>query len=149
MAAHTHSRHASAHRGRSAPPGVPSWAAAALLGLGPVVGAVLGEALGAYDGTVFALVCVASAAAAAVMVSPAGLWWAVPTPPPVIWAVSVLAELGWHDPPYQGSRGQAVGVAHGTIHAFPVMAAVEFTLAIIVVVRLAASGARRGRAAHV
>src|SRR5512139_3248246 len=140
MAAHTHNRHASVHRGPAARRGASRWTAAALLGLGPAVGAILGRAAGSYDGTVFALACVGTASAAAAVVSRAGLWWAAPTPPPVIWAVGVLSELAWHEPPYRGSRERAVGIAHGTIHAFPVMVAAELALAAVVAVRLA--GAR-------
>lgn len=147
MAAHTHSRHPSAHPGPSAARGAPRWAAAALLGFGPLVGAVLGEAAGGYDGALYALTCVGSAVVAATLVSPAGLWWVVPTPPPVVWTVSVATELAWHEPPYQGSKERAVGVAHGTIHAFPVMVGVELALAVVVGVRMAR--ARRGGSARV
>ncbi len=144
---HLHSRHASARRSRPPARGVPRGAAAALLGLGPVVGAILGEATGSYDGAVFAVLCVVSAAVAAVLVSSAGLWWAAPVPPPVIWAVSVLTELAWHNPPYQGGKEQAVGVAHGTIHAFPVMAASELAMAVVIAARV--SAARRRGSTHV
>jgi hypothetical protein len=120
---------------------------AALLGLGPVFGAIVGEAVGAYDGTVFAMFCVASAAVAGVIARPAALWWVVPMSPPLVWAVSILTELAWHDPPYRGPKQRVVGVAHGTIHAFPVMAAVGLALAVVAVVRV--SGELRKGAARV
>lgn len=143
MAAQTDSRNPSARRGPSADRGGPRWAAFVLLVAGPPIGAVLGAAAGAHVGAVYTLTCVGSAAAAAVLVSPAGLWWVVPTPPPVVWTVSVLTELLRRRPSYQGSDERAVVVAHGTIHAFPVMAGVELALTVVVGGRLLSARARR------
>jgi asparagine N-glycosylation enzyme membrane subunit Stt3 len=118
---------------QSAPLSAANGTAAACVLLGPVVGAFLGKAIGGYSGPVFAIVCVLAAMVAAATVTPVGLWWVIPSPPLVIWVVGVVAELSWRNPPYQGKKEQAVGVAHGTVHSFPVMLAALLGMAVVVV----------------
>jgi hypothetical protein len=73
------------------------------------------------------------------------LWWTVPAAPPLIWLTAVGAELVLHDPAYQGAKAEAVGLAHGTAHAFPVMAvALAAALLVAAAGRLVTAGDRSG-----
>lgn len=125
----------------------PAWTAPAALVLGPLLGVLTGQALGAYAGPGFAVVAVLSAMLAAASVARRALWWVVPAAPPLIWLTAVGAELVLHDPAYQGTKAEAVGLAHGTAHAFPVMAAaLAAALLVAAASRLVTGGDRPGTA---
>ena len=110
------------------------WWVTALLVLGPATGMFFG-------GVVFAVLCAAAAALAALRVRPAGLWWVLPLAPVAIWAVCVSREV--FDASGGGGR-QAVAVAHGMIDAFPAM---MVTLLVTVAVALLRRVRRRSAGA--
>lgn len=71
------------------------------------------------------------------MCTPAGLWWVAPCPVLVTSATAIIAELVWHSnhAAYVGTKAQLVGVARGTLHGFPVTAAAELAVLLVVAVR--------------
>ena len=127
-------------------PGLPGWVTPLCVVLGPVAAAVVGKAAGSYKGPGFAIPCVLLALLGAAAAARSALWWAIPVVAPVIWLVGVAAELSWRVPKYQGTKEQLVGVAHGTVHAFPVMTAAVLGMAAVAVLNVMA--ARRRGAYH-
>lgn len=110
---HSPGTHGSCHRAPTRRTDVTAGRVTALFVLAPVIGMFLA------DGLVFAVLCAAAAALAALLVRPAGLWWVLPMAPVAIWAACVGRAV--FDASGGGSR-QAVAVAHGMIDAFPAMA---------------------------
>ena len=108
---------------------------------GPVVGTVAGHLVGSSSGPVFVVFCLAAALFATLASTPAGWWWVLTGLPPVIAAAAILGELTFHEhrAAYQGSKQQLVGVAHGVLHGFPVMAAAEILMIVTVVVQVVRS----------
>ena len=129
--------------------GLPGWLPVAAAGFGPAIGAVIGKVLGDYHGPGFAVVCVAAALLAAASAASNWLWYLLPGMPPVIWLVGAVAELEWRNPPYKGSKEQAVGLVHATTHTFPVIAACVVAMGLVAVAGAVRErnqkGARRGR----
>lgn len=128
-------------------PGRPAWVMTAVVLLGPIVAAIVGQAAGSYYGPGFAVLCVASALLAAAVTPPRGLWFLIPGMPAWIWVVAAGAELAWHNPPYEGRKAQAVGLVHATTHGFPVMATSMLAMGVLAVagaVQERKTGARRG-----
>lgn len=121
----------------------PRWLPAAALIGGPIVGALLGKALGGYHGPFFALLTIASAALATAATTPSGRWWVIPALPPIAWLVAAAAELAWHDPPYPDAKAKAVGLVHATTHVFPVIVAALAAMALVCLVPLCKRGAGR------
>jgi hypothetical protein len=127
--------------------GLPGWLPAAAAGLGPVVAVVVGKVAGNYYGPGFAVLCVAAALLAAASAASNWLWFLIPGMPPVIWLVGAVAELEWRNPPYKGTKEQAVGLVHATTHVFPVIAVSVVAMGLVAVVgtmQERKKGARRG-----
>ncbi|MEY9855451.1 hypothetical protein ABH935_001055 [Catenulispora sp. GAS73] len=129
--------------------GMPGWLPAAAVGLGPVLAAIVGKILGNYYGPGFAVVCVIAAGLAAAAAASNWLWYLIPALPPVIWLVGAVAELEWRNPPYQGTKAEAVGLVHATTHTFPVIAVCAVVMGSVAVwgtvQERKKKGARRGR----
>jgi hypothetical protein len=87
-----------------------------------------------FGGVVFAMLCAAAAAVAALRVRPSGLWWVLPLAPVAVWAVCVGGEV--LDASGGGTR-QAVAVARGMIEAFPAMVLTLVAMAAVALLRLA------------
>ncbi|MFL6115574.1 MAG: hypothetical protein ACJ786_30140 [Catenulispora sp.] len=113
--------------------------------LGPTLGALLGKAIGGYHGPVFALLTIAAAALAAAAATPSGRWWVVPALPPVAWLVAAAAELAWHNPPYAGSKAEAVGLVHATTRVFPVTLAALAVMGLVIAATTLRGRLPRGR----
>ncbi|NUR58343.1 MAG: hypothetical protein HOV87_06565 [Catenulispora sp.] len=140
---------ARAHSGprRAASTRAPGWLPASVLACGPILGAVLGKAVGGYHGPVFAVLTVAAAAVATASASKNGRWWVIPALPPLAWLVTAIAELLWHDPPYPDAKAKAIGLVHATTHVFPVIIAALVAMALVCVIPVVAAKTREHRGA--
>ena len=131
---HTPGTHGSCHRAPSTRGNITAGRVTALLVLVPAIGTLFS------GGAVFAVLCAAGAALAALRVRPDGLWWVLPLAPVAIWAVCVGREL------FDASGGaakQAVAVAHGMIDAFPAMLVTLLVTATVALLRLLARRSAR------
>ena len=130
---HTPGTHGSCHRAPTTRANITAGRVTVLLVLVPAIGMFFG-------GVVFAVICAAGAALAALRVRPDGLWWVLPLAPVAIWAVCVGREV------FDASGGatkQAVAVAHGMIDAFPAMMVTLLVTAAVAVLRRLARGSAR------
>jgi hypothetical protein len=131
---HTPGTHGSCHRAPTTRGNITAGRVAALLVLVPATGMFV------FGGVMFAVLCAAGAALAALRVRPDGLWWVLPLAPVAIWAVCVGRDVFDAS---EGATKQAVAVAHGMIEAFPAMLV---TLLVTAAVALLRRLARRGSA---
>lgn len=123
----------------------------AAMAVAMAAGAVVG---GAFH-IVFTVLCCCAALFAAVFATKSGLWWVATDLPLVVALTAILGELARHPGQgggYQGSKQQAIGLAHGVLAAFPVMATVEVVILAAIVARAVQGGAAvpvlRSRAAR-
>ncbi|WP_370379479.1 DUF6542 domain-containing protein [Catenulispora sp. GAS73] len=131
---HTPGTHGSCHRAPTTRGNITAGRVTALLVLVPAIGTLF------FGGVLFAVLCAAGAALAALRVRTDGLWWVLPLAPVAIWAVCVGREV--FDASGGGAR-QAVAVAHGMIDAFPAMVVTLLvTAAVALLRRLARRSAR-------
>ncbi len=114
-----------------------------LIGL-PLLGAGVDEAFGPGVGLVFAVCAVLGCGASAALVGRSGWWWVVPAGPPVVLAVTAVAELVGNSGRYRNAGALATGAARWTISGFPVMVVALGAALTVVLVRVGRE--RLGRA---
>ncbi|MDH6576756.1 DUF6542 domain-containing protein [Kitasatospora sp. MAP5-34] len=106
-----------------------------LIGL-PLLGAGADEAFGPGVGLFFAVCAVLGCGGSAALVGRGGWWWVVPAGPPVVLAVTAVAELLANPGKYRNVRSLATGAAHWTITGFPVMIVALAAALTVVLVRI-------------